>query len=68
MAVGVDGGGPVEDVEIEMGEGGVVVELGLEEMEEGFGCERWVFDVGFDEGEEVGVVLGVGESEDWGRW
>lgn len=56
MAVRVDGGGPVEDVEVELGERRVVVELGFEEMEEGFGGERWVFDVGFDEVEEVGVV------------
>ena len=56
MAVRVDGGGPVEDVEVEVGVGGVVVELELEEMEEGFGGQRWVLDVGFDESEELGVV------------
>lgn len=34
VAKGVDGGGPVEDMEVKVGEGGVVVELGFEEMEE----------------------------------
>lgn len=67
MAKGVDGGGPVEDMEVEVGEGGVVVELGFEEMEEGLGCERWVFYMGFEEVEEVGVVRSWGESEGWVR-
>lgn len=62
MAEGVDGGGPVEDMEVKVGECGVVVELGLEEMEEGLGCEWWVLNMGFEEVEEVGVVRGVGES------
>ena len=49
VAKGVDGGGPVEDVEVEVGEGRVVVELGFEVVEE----------VG------VGVVVVAGESESW---
>lgn len=34
MAEGVDSGGPSEDVEVVMGELGVVVEFGFEEVEE----------------------------------
>lgn len=33
MAEGVDSGGPVEDVEVIVGEGSVVVEFRLEEVE-----------------------------------
>lgn len=40
MAVGVNSGGPVEDVEVIEGEAGMVVELGFEEMEKGVGCDR----------------------------
>ena len=64
MAEGVDGGGPVEDVEVILGERRVVSELGLEEVEEVGGGEGWG-EMGLEEAEELGVVGGrvVGESE-----
>lgn len=42
VAEAIEGGGPLEDMEIEMGESGVVVELLLEEGEEGLRSERGV--------------------------
>lgn len=39
VAEGVDGGGPGEDVEVEVGKGRVVVELGFKEAEEALGGE-----------------------------
>lgn len=39
VAEGVDRGGVIEDVEIEVGEFGVAVELGFEEVEELVGSE-----------------------------
>ena len=68
VAKGVDGGGPVEDVEVEVGEGRVVVELGFEEVEEVGGSEG-LGEVGGEVMEEVGVgvVVVAGESESW-KW
>ena len=60
VAEGVDGGGPLEDVEVVVGEGGVVVELGLEEVEEGVGGEGRG-EVGLEEMEEA-VVVGMGDG------
>lgn len=42
VAEAVNGSGPVEDMEVEMGEFGVVVELLLQEGEEGLRGERGV--------------------------
>lgn len=55
MAIRVDSGGPREDVEVIVGEIGVVVELGLEEVEKVLRCERGV-EMVLEEVEEVGVV------------
>jgi hypothetical protein len=41
MAEGVNGGGPVEDVEVVVGERRAMVELGLEEVEEVGGGDGW---------------------------
>lgn len=38
---GVEGGGPGEEVEVELGEGGVVVELRFQEVEKSVWAERW---------------------------
>lgn len=62
VAEGVDGGGPGEDVEVVVGEGRVVVEVGFEEVEEGVWGEGRG-EVGLQEVEEA-VVLGGG---DWGE-
>jgi hypothetical protein len=64
VAERVDGGGSVEDVEVVVGEQRVVVDLGLEEMEEVGGGDRWC-EMVVEEVEEVTVVGGrvVEESE-----
>lgn len=48
MAEGIECGGVAEDVEVELGEIGVVMEAILEEGEEVLGCEGG-FEVGFEE-------------------
>lgn len=55
MAVGVNGGGPIEDMKVEVGEVWVVVELGFKEAKEGLGSE-WRLDMGLEEDEEAIVV------------
>lgn len=54
VAEGVDGRGPVEDVEVVVGERRVVAELGLEEVEE-VGGGGWWGEMGLEEEEEEGV-------------
>lgn len=51
-------------MKIEVGEVGVVVELGFEEPEKVLGRKGWL-KMGFEEGEEAVVVGGVRESESW---
>lgn len=48
VAEGIECGGVAEDVEVELGEIGVVMEAILEEGEEVLGCEGG-FEVGFEE-------------------
>lgn len=66
VAIGINGGGPIEDVEVIVGEIGVVVELGFEEAKEVLGSEGRV-EMGLEEAEKLVVVRlwGVEESECW---
>lgn len=55
VAEGVEGGGVAEDMEVEVGEFGVVVEVGFEEGEEVVGGEGGRGEVGLEEVGELGL-------------
>ena len=66
VAVGVNSGGPIEDVKVIVGITGVVMKLGFEKMEKAIGCER-IRKMGLYEVEEV-VIVGIGRDGERRKW
>lgn len=67
MAIGVDRGGPTEDMKVVEGQIRVGVEFGLEEVEETLWCER-EREFGLKKVYQI-IVIGCREGQGWQwRW